>query len=167
MEKILISSCLLGNKVRYDGRGFSEIPATLRRWQQEQRLIPLCPEMAGGLGCPRPPAEIQGGQGVAVLNGDTQVLTIAGEDVSAAFIRGAEIALKTCQQQGIQLAVLKARSPSCGNQRNYDGSFSGTQVSGEGVTAALLRQHNIRVFNEEQLAEASAYLDQLEQPSER
>jgi uncharacterized protein YbbK (DUF523 family) len=161
MQKILVSRCLLGQRVRYDGG--SHGPFTLlERWQQEGRIVPLCPEVAGGLPTPRAPAEIAGGQGARVLDGQLPVLTVSGEDVTAAFVAGAEQALALVTEHGIQIALLKARSPSCGNRENYDGSFSGTRVAGEGVTAAALRRVGVRVFSEEQLAAAEAALQELE-----
>ncbi|WP_252273604.1 DUF523 domain-containing protein [Pseudomonas subflava] len=166
MEKLLVSRCLLGHRVRYDGGAHGPYDL-LQQWQDEGRLVPLCPEVAGGLPTPRPPAEIPGGQGGGVLEGRLPVLTDAGEDVTAAFVAGAEIALRLVRQHGLRVAVFKARSPSCGNTHNYDGSFSGTLVEGEGVTAALLRRHGVRVFNEGQLAEAAAELARLEAESIR
>ncbi len=160
MQKILVSRCLLGEKVRYDGGAHGPF-GQLQRWMAEGRVVPLCPEMAGGLPTPRAPAEIPGGQGAEVLFGVRRVLTATGEDVSTAFLRGAETALALVRQHGIRIALLKARSPSCGNLENYDGSFSGVRVPGEGVTAAALRQAGVQVFNEEQLAEAAAALAML------
>ena len=157
MEKLLISACLLGLRVRYDGGGFDPVQLLLD-WQSEGRLVVVCPEVAGGLPTPRPPAEIPGGQGALVLAGEQVVVTDQGEDVSAAFIRGAEQALALVRKHRIRYALLKARSPSCGNVENYDGSFSGVRVSGEGVAAAALRQAGVRVFNEEQLGELRALL---------
>lgn len=157
MDKILVSRCLLGHAVRYDGGAHGPI-ALLLQWQAEGRVVALCPELAGGLPTPRPPAEIPGGQGAAVLDGRLAVRTVAGEDVGAAFLAGAQAALALVRQHGIRVAVLKARSPSCGNLENYDGSFSGRRVPGEGVTAALLRRAGVRVFNEEQLEEAARAL---------
>ncbi|MGE8361816.1 DUF523 domain-containing protein [Pseudomonas sp.] len=161
MQKILVSRCLLGHHVRYDGGAHGPF-GVLQRWQAEGRIVPLCPEVAGGLPTPRPPAEIPGGQGAAVLDGVVQVLTVDGEDVTAPFVDGAEQALALVQRHGIRLALLKARSPSCGNLENYDGTFTGRKVAGEGVTAALLRRAGVRVFNEAQLAEAEAALVELE-----
>ena len=161
MEKLLVSRCLLGHKVRYDGGAHGPY-GLLQRWQEEGRIVPLCPEVAGGLPTPRPPAEIPGGQGGGVLDGTLPVLTDAGDDVTAAFVAGAEAALTLVRQHGLRVAVLKARSPSCGNTHNYDGSFGGRLVEGEGVTAALLRRAGVKVFNEQQLAEAAAELDRLE-----
>jgi uncharacterized protein YbbK (DUF523 family) len=162
MGKLLVSRCLLGHKVRYDGGAHGPFDL-LQRWQDEGRIVALCPEVTGGLPTPRPPAEIPGGQGGEVLDGRLPVLTDSGEDVTAEFLAGAEIALRLVQQHGLRVAVLKARSPSCGNTHNYDGSFSGSLVAGEGVTATLLRRAGVRVFNETQLAEAAAELARLEQ----
>lgn len=161
MEKLLVSRCLLGHKVRYDGGSHGPFEQ-LQHWQDEGRLVPLCPEVAGGLPTPRAPAEIIGGQGGEVLAGRLPVLSNDGTDVTAAFLAGAETALRLVQQHGLRIAVLKARSPSCGNLHNYDGSFTGQLVAGEGVTAALLRRHGVQVFNENQLAEAAAELEKLE-----
>lgn len=161
LQKILVSRCLLGQPVRYDGGSHGPL-ALLERWMAEGRVVPLCPEVFGGLPTPRPPAEIPGGQGARVLAGEVPVLTIEGQEVSEAFLAGAAEALRLCREQGIRMAVLKARSPSCGNHENYDGSFTGTRVAGEGVTAAALRQAGVRVFNEDELELALACLQRLE-----
>lgn len=161
MQKLLVSRCLLGHRVRYDGGAHGPYDQ-LQQWQDEGRIVPLCPEVAGGLPTPRPPAEISGGQGGAVLDGCLPVLTNSGADVTKAFVAGAEIALRLVQQHGLRIAVLKARSPSCGNTHNYDGHFNGNLVEGEGVTSALLKRHGVMVFNESQLAEAAAELARLE-----
>ena len=161
MQKILVSRCLLGHRVRYDGGAHGPFDL-LERWQADGRVIALCPEVAGGLPTPRAPAEIPGGQGAQVLDGQATVMTVDGEDVSAAFLAGAEQALTLVKRHGIRLALLKARSPSCGNRENYDGSFTGARVAGEGVTAALLRRAGVQVFNEDELAAAEAALNALE-----
>lgn len=161
MDKILISRCLLGEPVRYDGVAKLVEHPLLQQWQQQGRLVPICPEMAGGLGCPRPAAEIRGGQGLAVLDGRTAVMTRSGRDVSAAFVCGAEAALQLCKEQQIRFALLKSRSPSCGSQQTYDGSFDGSLVAGAGVTAALLSRQGIRCYDESQLELLAAQLDQI------
>jgi uncharacterized protein YbbK (DUF523 family) len=161
MEKILVSRCLLGHRVRYDGGAHGPFDL-LAVWQAQGRIVPLCPEVAGGLPTPRPPAEIPGGQGGAVLDGRLPVVTDSGEDVTRAFVAGAAAALELIARHGIRLAVLKARSPSCGNVENYDGSFSGTRVAGEGVTAAALKRAGVAVFNETELHEAQRLLAALE-----
>ncbi len=160
MHKILVSRCLLGHRVRYDG-GASGPFDQLSNWLQEGRVVALCPEVAGGLPTPRAAAEIPGGQGVEVLDGKASVLTSEGEDVSAEFLSGARQALELVRKHGIRIAVLKANSPSCGNVLTYDGTFSGIKVQGEGVTAALLQRHGVQVFSELQLPEAAAALAAL------
>ncbi|WP_417661493.1 DUF523 domain-containing protein [Pseudomonas sp.] len=161
MHKILVSRCLLGHRVRYDGGAHGPYDV-LTRWQAEGRVVALCPEVAGGLPTPRPAAEIPGGQGAQVLDGLLPVISIENEDFTAQFVSGAEQALALVRQHDIAIALLKARSPSCGNIENYDGSFSGTKVAGEGVTAALLRRAGVAVFNEEQLGAAIQMLAELE-----
>ena len=164
MQKILVSRCLLGHRVRYDG-GASGPFDQLATWQAEGRVVAVCPEVAGGLPTPRPSAEIPGGQGMDVWEGRAQVLTADGQDFSEAFLDGARQALALVQRHGIRIAVLKANSPSCGNLLTYDGTFSGVKVTGEGVTAALLKRHGVQVFSELELAEAVVALDQLSNPA--
>lgn len=147
--KLLVSACLLGEPVRYDGQAQRLVDPSLRAWQRAGMLVSFCPEVAGGLPTPRPAAECQA---------DGRILTCSGEDVTAAFRRGAEAALALCRREGIQCALLKERSPSCGSQRIYDGRFRGVTQSGEGMTANLLRQQGIRVFSEEQLDELKAFV---------
>jgi len=164
VQKILVSRCLLGHRVRYDG-GASGPFDQLAAWQAEGRVVALCPEVAGGLPTPRPPAEIPGGQGLDVWEGRARVLTADGADFSEAFLEGARQALALVQRHGIGIAVLKANSPSCGNLLTYDGTFSGVKVAGEGVTAALLKRHGVQVFSELELAEAAVALALLSNPT--
>ncbi|WP_433737693.1 DUF523 domain-containing protein [Pseudomonas putida] len=161
MHKILVSRCLLGHRVRYDG-GASGPFDQLQVWLDEDRVVPLCPEVAGGLPTPRAAAEIPGGQGAEVLEGSASVMTTEGEDVSAQFLSGAYQALELVKKHGIRIAVLKANSPSCGNLLTYDGTFSGVKVRGEGVTAALLKRNGVQVFSELELAEAAQALARLD-----
>ena len=167
MEKVLVSACLLGERVRYDAKSVGVHDALLERWVAEGRVVPICPEVAGGLPVPRPACEIQGGTGVDVLAGRALVVSRAGADATDAFRRGAERALAAARQHGIRVAVLKERSPSCGSLAIYDGSFTGTRLEGEGVTTALLRAHGVQVFSEEGLAEADAALRALEESKRR
>ncbi|MBF3217543.1 DUF523 domain-containing protein, partial [Pseudomonas aeruginosa] len=102
-----------------------------------------------------PPAEIPGGQGGEVLDRLNRVFTVDGEDVSEAFLLGAEAAVELVRRHDIRMAVLKARSPSCGNLENYDGRFNGSRVAGEGVTAAALKRMGVLVFNEDELDRAA------------
>ncbi|MBC3414178.1 DUF523 domain-containing protein [Pseudomonas sp. SWRI51] len=157
LPKVLVSACLLGQPVRYDGRA-SGHPGLLQAWQAEGRVVALCPEVAGGLPTPRPAAEIPGGQGGQVLDGQAQVITVVGEDVSAAFLAGAQLAVALVRRHGIRVAVLKSGSPSCGNRLTYDGSFTGVKVAGEGVTTALLRREGVQVFSELELDQAQRAL---------
>jgi uncharacterized protein YbbK (DUF523 family) len=142
MQKILVSACLLGEKVRYNGTDKLVSHPVIAKWQEQKRLVLICPEVSGGLPVPRPPAEIQN---------DGLIFTSTGEDVTQAFQRGAKHALELCQQHSIEYALLKARSPSCGNTEIYDGSFNSKTIPGSGVTAKLLIEHGIQVFNETQI----------------
>lgn len=146
---ILVSACLLGLPTAYDGRGHP-VPELIRL-AARGRVIPVCPEMAGGLPLPRPPAEIVGGDGGDVLDGRARVVTIDGQDVTEMFVRGAERALALARRYGVRLAVMKARSPSCGPAGIYDGTHSGHLVPGEGVTVALLRRAGVTVISEEEI----------------
>lgn len=154
--KILISACLLGHAVRYDGKGkLLEHPA-IERWKSEGRLVSICPEMAGGMPVPRPPAEIENGaSGLDVLEGRARVLEITGGDVTAEFLNGAHKALAFAQSNGCDYALLIDGSPSCGSIAIYDGSFSGTKHVGNGITAALLAQAGIAIFSHTQIDELS------------
>jgi uncharacterized protein YbbK (DUF523 family) len=168
MEKILISSCLLGEPVRYDGRGAKIESSIIERWIGEGRMIPVCPELTAGLGVPRPPAEIIGANGYAVLDGFGAVLDARGNDLTRHLVRGAYDVLQFAQSIGIRLAVLKDGSPSCGRTFIHNGQFKGLKKRGEvGVTAALLQRHGISVFSEYQIAEAETRLIELESSKRR
>jgi uncharacterized protein YbbK (DUF523 family) len=162
MKKILVSACLLGERVRYDGREPTDIHPLLRDWRREGRLIALCPEVAGGLPVPRAPAEILVGDTAAVLAGTNQVVDVHGGDVTAEFMRGAGIALQMARSHGIRLAILKDGSPSCGSGAIRDGTFSGRRISGRGVTTLLLEQGGIRVFADTAVDAAAQWLARLE-----
>jgi uncharacterized protein YbbK (DUF523 family) len=155
MEKILVSACLMGEPVRYDGKSQLQENELFKQWLAQQRFVMVCPEVAGGLSTPRDPAEI-------IARGDSvekmRVQTDSGEDVSQAFIAGAQLALKLCRQHNIKFALLSARSHSCGNEKIYDGQVHRQLIDGQGVTATLLTQHGIQVFNQFQLLELEAAL---------
>ena len=147
-ELVLVSACLAGRACRYDGSaGADDEVATLVR---EGRAVLVCPEVDGGLGTPRPPAEISAGEGADVLAGRARVLTEAGEDVTAQYLAGARSALDLAREKGVRRAILKARSPSCGHGSIYDGTFTGHAVPGDGVTAALLISEGIVITTEEE-----------------
>lgn len=159
--KLLISACLLGQKVRYDGSDKDQRGTLLNELIEQGRVLAICPEVAGGLSVPRLPAEIQNADGAAILAGSARVLDSAGNDVTQAFLDGARQALQLAQRNNVKVAILKERSPSCGSQAIYDGTFSKQAKPGRGVTAALLEQHDIKVFNEAQINEAVAYAANL------
>lgn len=161
MEKILISACLLGHPVRYDGQAKTANHELLDKWQAEERLMTVCPEIIGGLPTPRPPAEIDHMDGHAVLKQAANVIAEDGENVSEPFILGAQAALALCQKHHIKIAILTANSPSCGSEEIYDGTFSGSKKKGDGVTAAMLKEHGIQVFTQAQIALADECLRKL------
>lgn len=150
---ILVSACLLGVRCRYDGESNPE--PGLRDLAALGRVLPICPEVAGGLPTPRPAAEIEDAQagldGNAVLRGHTRVVTSDGVDLTAQFVAGAQAALNLATRLGIRQVILKSRSPSCGSGRIHEGRFEGLLVPGDGVTAALLKQGGICVMTEEEL----------------
>ncbi|TAJ93914.1 MAG: DUF523 domain-containing protein [Gammaproteobacteria bacterium] len=159
MEYVLVSSCLLGAPVRYDGRGKPFASDILQRWVREGRVVLVCPEVEGGLAVPRPAAEIAGGAGGRkVLAGEARVRNKEACDVTAEFIVGAQNAMQIARKKNIRIAVLKEGSPSCGSGYTYDGSFTSTRIQQPGVTTALLQEAGIQVFNEQQLREADELL---------
>jgi uncharacterized protein YbbK (DUF523 family) len=157
MLKILVSACLAGHPVRYNGKAKPTHDAWLARWRDEGRLVTVCPEVAAGFPTPRPPAEIQLRRaGVDVLASNGTVGDNTGADVTAFFIAGAHHALERARTENCRYALLADGSPSCGSTFIYDGAFSGQTHPATGVTVALLRQHGIRVFAESQIAELAA-----------
>ena len=139
MSKILVSACLLGICCRYKGDGKKN--DAILALAKKHTLIPVCPEQLGGLATPRDPSEQQNGR----------VISKTGLDVTEQYEKGAEAALLIAQLNDVKLAILKSRSPSCGNGLIYDGSFSGRLVPGDGVCASLLKKNGIKVFSEEEL----------------
>lgn len=148
-RKILISACLLGENVKYDGGNNALHVTILERWKEEGILVPICPEVLGGLSVPRFPCE--------VLKGTNRVVNRIGEDVSEAFEKGAQESLKIAKEEGVCMAILKARSPSCGKDVIYDGTFTSTRVEDSGITCKLLQESGIVVFSEEELSLAEAF----------
>ena len=164
-EKIFVSACLIGDKVRYNGGDNRIVNEIFEKWQNEGRIVTLCPEVSGGLPVPRPPHEIVGsGGGAAVIRGEARIEQKNGEDGTDFFLKGAKNSLKVAKENKVRMAVLKEGSPSCGSSLIYDGTFSRTKFAGSGVTAALLSQNGIKVFNENQISEANEYLKSLEEP---
>lgn len=146
---ILVSSCLLGLDTKYNGN--SNANELLIEYCCYGKFIPVCPEQLGGLSTPRAASEIIGGCGEDVLKGRCRVMSDSGVDETKEYIKGAEEVIKIVKMFPVKAAILKQRSPSCGNKQIYDGTFSGRKIDGEGVTAALLRKHNIPVYSEEDI----------------
>jgi uncharacterized protein YbbK (DUF523 family) len=140
---LLVSACLLGVACNHRGEGTAH-PGVLALGARV-RLIPVCPEVAGGLPTPRPAAE---------RNPDGRVLTARGDDVTWLYDRGAAHAVAVAQAAGATQAVLKARSPSCGSGQIYDGSHRSTLRVGDGVTTEALRAAGVEVVSEEDLPPA-------------
>lgn len=141
--RIAVSACLCGVPCRYDGR--SKPCSWVQELGTHHQLVPICPEVAGGLRIPHPANEI-------ITSKETLcVMDTEGSDNTEAFVRGAQKTLDRVQSNNCQLAILKAKSPSCGNGNIYDGTFTGKLVAGYGVTANLLRSNGIRIMDEIQL----------------
>ena len=138
MEVLLVSACLMGFDCKYSGGNNALSPETLDALRRSFRLIPVCPETAGGLPTPREPSERRG----------ERVVSRDGRDVTAAFQKGAVLTLRLAERYGAKRALLKCNSPSCGSGMIYDGSFSGTLIPGDGMTAKLLKSRGIAVIGE-------------------
>jgi len=143
--KVLVSACLMGEACRYDGND-NLIPEVAEKFKD---AVLCCPEVLGGLLTPRMPAEIVSGNAEDVLDGNARIVTKAGEDVTAEFLAGAYQSLKLAKENDVSMAILKEGSPSCGSCFVHDGTFTGNKISGVGVTTALLLQHGIHVYSEE------------------
>ena len=139
MEKILISACLVGDKVKYDGK--SNYNPKIEQLLEKYDLVPFCPEVEGGLKTPRTPSE----------RVKDRVKTKDGRDVTKNFTTGAELALNICLYLGIRIAILKENSPSCGSSKIYDGTFTNTLKDGVGVTTELLKRKGIKVISENEI----------------
>ena len=146
MEKLLISACLYGEKCRYDAK--DNLLPCLDLLKERFILIPVCPEVTGGLETPRKPSEITGGK--VVMND--------GRDVTREYEKGALAALEAALKNGCRIALMKAKSPSCGSGRIYDGTFSKVLTDGDGITSALLKKNGIKVFDETQIFELLEYI---------
>ena len=141
MEKLLISACLAGENCKYSGGNNFIGETALASLREKYELVSVCPEVMGGLSVPRIPCERIG----------ARVMNEHGEDVTAQFKAGAELTARICESQGIKKALLKEKSPSCGSGKIYDGTFSHTVISGDGVTAERLRALGIALFGESEI----------------
>ncbi|MCD8492419.1 MAG: DUF523 domain-containing protein [Geovibrio sp.] len=161
MKKFLLSSCLAGENVRYDG-GNNKIENEVFRGLIDQGLaVFVCPEVDAGLPAPRRPCEIKGeGGGKAVLEGRGEVYGDDGQKLTEPFVKGAHMTLQKALEHGCTAAMLKHRSPSCGSTLIYDGSFSGVKINGRGVTAELLAANGVKLFSEETLEDFLKYIEE-------
>jgi uncharacterized protein YbbK (DUF523 family) len=150
---IIVSACLCGINCKYDGG--NNLDERVLKLLREGKAIPVCPEQLGGQETPRAPHEIVNGSGLDVLQGKAKVLGPGDDidDVTPEFLKGAYETLKIAEAVGASIAILKARSPSCGVSKIYDGTFSGAKRPGNGVTAELLLSKGMKVFTEENLDE--------------
>lgn len=139
---ILVSSCLFGLKCRYDGKEM--VNQSVMDYLKDKEYILVCPEQMGGLATPRPPAEI-------ISKSPLKIVNNINEDVTIQFETGVKEIEKIIKNKKIDLAILKSKSPSCGSKVIYDGSFSGTLISGKGIFAEALESKNIKVINEEEV----------------
>lgn len=162
MNKILISACLAGFPVRYNGSDKKTVQRYLDRWQREQRLIIFCPELAAGFSTPRPPAEIIPTQRRrTVIASGARVVEETGDDVTEQYLLGAWLALEMAQQHNCRFALLTDGSPSCGSQTIYSGHFNGETVAGSGVTAELLRSKGVEVFSDREILSLIERINQV------
>ena len=159
--KILVSSCLLGEDTRYDGENSNVALNPKFRFSEKElfmdilcdnEIYSICPEVSGGLGIPRNKAEIISHEKPLKVIDEKQ------NDVTVNFLIGAKKALDICTENGIKVALLKAKSPSCGNFEVYDGTFSKTLINKQGLTARLLEENGVKVFNETQLKELDKFI---------
>ncbi|MEK5485132.1 DUF523 domain-containing protein [Lysinibacillus sp. FSL M8-0355] len=153
---ILVSSCLAGLEVRYNGT--HSLNHKISKLLEVNKAIPVCPELLGGFSTPREPAEIIGGDGEDVLDGKAKVIEKSGRDVTELYLKGAYSTLKKATDVNATVVVLKEYSPSCGSSMIYNGEFAGEKIVGNGVTTALLKRNGLRVISEEQLAD---YFDEI------
>ena len=137
--KILISACLLGENCKYNG-GNNYNPA-VAEFVKKQDVLPICPEMMAGMGCPRTPIEIV----------DGVLMDRNGNNVDAAMREAVVQAMEMIRKENIQCAVLQSRSPTCGVNQIYDGSFSGKLIPGSGVLAQALKDEGYRVIDAEDI----------------
>ncbi|KZE73414.1 hypothetical protein AV654_32580 [Paenibacillus elgii] len=149
---ILVSSCLAGLEVRYNGTHC--LNEKINKLVEENKAVTICPELLGGLSTPREPAEIVGGDGDDVLDGNAKVIEKSGKDVTEFYIKGAYAALEKAKEINATIVVLKENSPSCGSSMIYNGQFVGHKVAGNGVTSALLKRNRLQVISEEQFMES-------------
>lgn len=160
-----ISACLAGVACRYDGK--SQEQTALKKLVEAGHAIMVCPEVLGGLPIPRKPAEIIGGDGFDVWEGTAQIWECQGEEVTESYKAGARLAYKVLQEKKVTTLILKEKSPSCGSGMIYDGTFTGSKITGVGVATAYFINKGLKIFSEEQLIQEEGLLCALLSESER
>ncbi len=140
-EKLLVSACLIGENVKYNGKNNR---IDISKLSNQYEIVPFCPEVEGGLPIPRPPSEI-------ISSNPLKIINTSKEDVTNCFLTGAKKALEICKKLNIKKALLKENSPSCGKNFVYDGSFGKVLRGGQGATASMLSKNSIEIFNEFEL----------------
>ena len=148
---ILVSSCLAGLEVRYNGT--HSLDNRISKLVRENKAVTICPELIGGFSTPREPAEIVGGDGEDVLDAKAKVVEKSGKDVTELYLKGAYATLEKAKKINATIVVLKENSPSCGSSMIYNGEFKGKKVVGNGVTSALLKRNGLQVISEEKFVE--------------
>ena len=140
--KILISACLLGQNVKYDGNNNSILENPfIKKLLNLNMLIPICPEVEGGLPIPRVPVEVK----------EKKAIDKEGNDRTKNFFLGAEITCQLAQQNDVKIAIMKAKSPSCGKGKIYDGTFSKKLINASGIAVIALEEIGVKVFSEDDL----------------
>jgi len=148
---IVVSSCLAGMEVRYNGTHC--LHTKIQQLIQEKKAVAVCPELLGGFQIPREPAEVIGGDGYDVLEGNAKVMEKGGKEVTGLYIKGAYKTWEIVSELQASIVVLKENSPSCGSRMIYNGEFRNKRIKGVGVTTALLQKKGIQVFTENELEE--------------
>jgi uncharacterized protein YbbK (DUF523 family) len=159
-KKILVSACLIGEKCAYDGE--ARTSERVKDLCERFGCVAVCPEVDGGLGCPREMHQISGGSGEEVLDGRARVISRSGKDRTDEFMRGAEVALKASKDNSISIAIMKSHSPSCGKHEIHSGNFDGDLREGSGVATSLLKRNGVKVFTEHETEEAFAAVVECE-----
>ncbi len=149
MKKILVSQCLYGgDPVRYDGKSKAENDPRFIQWKSKGLLVPVCPEVYGGLPVPRTDAQRQ----------EERIVTRDGRDVTAEYLAGAREAVRLAAAEDVCCAIFKEKSPSCGSHKIYDGTFSGRLIEGKGLAVQLLEEAGVRVFSEKEIDDAEKFI---------
>lgn len=146
--KVLVSACLLGHNTKYNGK--NNLNEKLISLNDKLEFVLMCPEVEGGLSIPRTPAEIK----------ENKVINKDNIDVTNNYLKGANLALEKALKNNIKVAIVKEKSPSCGKNYIYDGTFTNTLIEGKGITTSLLAENGIKVFTENEIELFLEYVNQ-------